>query len=393
MSRLDILKANAESIIGDEEMMERIRAGKKLKIKLGVDPTRPDLTFGHMVVFNKMKQFQAMGHECILLIGDYTATIGDPSGRSETRPVLTDEEVRYNAETYLDQAFQILDSNLTTVRYNSEWFRKMDFSEALNLTRQMTVARMLERDDFAKRYASRTPISIVEFLYPLIQGYDSVMLEADVELGGSDQLFNMLVGRALQKNAGQPEQTVITMPLLVGLDGAKKMSKSADNYISFNDSAKDMFGKIMSINDDTMWDYYRLLLEVDGEALKRHKEEHPMDAKKNLAVSLTAMFHSLETARREREQFEQVFSKNKLPDDMPVFSWREIAGEENQLPLAEVLSRTKLFPSKKEVRRLIEQGAVKLNEEKAADPFLPLEKPEAQHILQAGKRTFVKIVG
>ncbi|MDP0496182.1 MAG: tyrosine--tRNA ligase, partial [Verrucomicrobiota bacterium JB024] len=227
MSRLDILKANAESIIGDEDMMERIRAGKKLKIKLGVDPTRPDLTFGHMVVFNKMKQFQAMGHECILLIGDYTATIGDPSGRSETRPVLTDEEVAQNAETYLDQAFQILDGNLTTVRYNSEWFRKMDFSEALNLTRQMTVARMLERDDFAKRYASRTPISIVEFLYPLIQGYDSVMLESDVELGGSDQLFNMLVGRALQKNAGQPEQTVITMPLLVGLDGAKKMSKSA----------------------------------------------------------------------------------------------------------------------------------------------------------------------
>jgi tyrosyl-tRNA synthetase len=393
MSRLDILKANAESIIGDEDMMERIRAGKKLKIKLGVDPTRPDLTFGHMVVFNKMKQFQAMGHECILLIGDYTATIGDPSGRSETRPVLTDEEVAHNAETYLDQAFQILDGNLTTVRYNSEWFRKMDFSEALNLTRQMTVARMLERDDFAKRYASRTPISIVEFLYPLIQGYDSVMLQADVELGGSDQLFNMLVGRALQKNAGQPEQTVITMPLLVGLDGAKKMSKSAGNYISFNDSAKEMFGKIMSINDDTMWDYYRLLLEVDGDVIARHKEEHPMDAKKNLAVSLTAMFHSLEAARHEREQFEQVFSKNKLPDDMPVFSWREIAGEENQLPLTEVLSRTKLFPSKKEVRRLIEQGAVKLNEEKAADPFLPLEKPEAQHILQAGKRTFVKIVG
>ncbi|MBC2594571.1 tyrosine--tRNA ligase [Ruficoccus amylovorans] len=392
MSRLDILKTNAESIIGDEDMMERIRAGKKLKIKLGVDPTRPDLTFGHMVVFNKMKQFQAMGHECILLIGDYTATIGDPSGRSETRPVLTDEEVQQNSETYLDQAFQILDENKTTVRYNSEWFRKMDFSDALSLTRQMTVARMLERDDFAKRYASRTPISIVEFLYPLIQGYDSVMLQADVELGGSDQLFNMLVGRALQKNAGQPEQTVITMPLLVGLDGVKKMSKSLGNYITFNDSAKDMFGKIMSINDETMWDYYRLLLEVDGEALKRHKLEHPMEAKKHLAVSLTAMFHSLDAANHERQQFEQVFSRNKLPDDMPVFSWREIAGEENQLALTEVLSRTKLFPSKKEVRRLIEQGAVKLNEEKADDPFQPIEKPEQEHILQAGKRIFVKIV-
>ncbi|MGE9292687.1 MAG: tyrosine--tRNA ligase [Puniceicoccales bacterium] len=392
MSRLDILKTNAESIIGDEDMMERIRAGKKLKIKLGVDPTRPDLTFGHMVVFNKMKQFQAMGHECILLIGDYTATIGDPSGRSETRPVLTDEEVAQNAETYLDQAFKILDSNLTTVRYNSEWFRKMDFSEALNLTRQMTVARMLERDDFAKRYASRTPISIVEFLYPLIQGYDSVMLESDVELGGSDQLFNMLVGRALQKNAGQPEQTVITMPLLVGLDGSKKMSKSAGNYISFNDSAKDMFGKIMSINDDTMWDYYKLLLECDDEVIARHKQEHPMEAKKHLAVSLTAMFHSLEEGRHERQQFEQVFSKNKLPDDMPTFTWQEIAGDEPQLPLLETLNRTQLFPSKKEVRRLIEQGAVKLNEEKVSDAFAPLEKPEKEHILQAGKRTFVKIV-
>ncbi|MEM8549644.1 MAG: tyrosine--tRNA ligase [Verrucomicrobiota bacterium] len=392
MSRLDILSLNVETIIGDEAMMDRIRGGKKLKVKLGVDPTRPDLTFGHMVVFNKMKQFQDMGHECILLIGDYTATIGDPSGRSETRPVLTEDEVRANADTYIDQAFRILDEERTLVRYNSEWFKKMGFNEALSLTRQMTVARMLEREDFAKRYASNTPISIVEFLYPLIQGYDSVMLESDVELGGSDQLFNMLVGRALQKNAGQPEQVVITMPLLVGLDGAKKMSKSADNYISFNDSPKDMFGKIMSISDETMWDYYRLLLEIEGEALERHQSEHPMDAKKHLAISLTAIFHSLEAARHEKEQFEQVFSKNQLPDDMPVFSWRELAGDEVQLPLVELLARTKLFPSKKEARRLIEQGAAKVNEEKVADPFQPIMKPAQEHIVQAGKRIFARVL-
>ncbi len=392
MSRLDILSTNVETIIGAEEMQDRIRSGKKLKVKLGVDPTRPDLTFGHMVVFNKMKQFQDMGHECILLIGDYTATIGDPSGRSETRPVLTEQEVKDNAETYLDQCFRILDEERTLVRYNSQWFREMKFDDALSLTRQMTVARMLERDDFAKRYASNTPISIVEFLYPLIQGHDSVMLEADVELGGSDQLFNMLVGRALQKQAGQPEQAVITMPLLVGLDGTKKMSKSADNYISFNDSPKEMFGKIMSISDETMWDYYQLLLEIEGEALERHKQEHPMDAKKHLAISLVALFHSLEIAQREKEQFEKVFSANKVPDDMPTFTWGEIAGDEDDMPLVEILSRSELFPSKKEIRRLIEQGAVKVNDERADDPFQPLSRPQVEHILQAGKRKFVKVV-
>ena len=254
------LLENAEVVIGQDELLDNLKQGRKLKIKFGVDPTRPDLTFGHLVVFNKLRQFQDAGHEAILLIGDYTARIGDPSGRSELRPELTESAVKKNATTYLEQAFKILDESKTVVRRNSEWFGEMSFADALSLTRSMTVARMLERDDFEKRFKSNQPISMVEFMYPLIQGYDSIVLESDVELGGNDQLFNMLVGRNLQKEKGLPPQAVITLPLLVGLDGSKKMSKSYDNYIAFNDSAKDMFGKTMSISDEVMWDYYRLLL-------------------------------------------------------------------------------------------------------------------------------------
>ena len=253
------LLSNAEIVIGEEELTEKISKGQTLRVKFGVDPTRPDLTFGHMVVFNKLKQFQDAGHEAILLIGDYTARIGDPSGRSELRPELTAEEVNENAKTYLDQAFKILSPEKTIVRRNSEWFSKMNFADALNLTRKMTVARMLERDDFDKRFKENQPISMVEFMYPLIQGYDSIMLKSDIELGGSDQLFNMLVGRSLQKDRGESQQAVLTLPLLVGLDGVRKMSKSYDNYIAFNDSPRDMFGKTMSISDDAMWEYFRLL--------------------------------------------------------------------------------------------------------------------------------------
>jgi len=393
MSRLDIIKQNIDTIIGADELMERIRAGKKLRIKLGVDPTRPDLTFGHLVVFNKMKQFQDMGHDCILLIGDYTATIGDPSGRSATRPVLTADEVRSNAETYLDQAFKILDEDRTLVRFNSEWFNKMDFGDSLNLARKMTVARMLERDDFAKRHAANSPISIVEFLYPLVQGYDSVMLQSDVELGGTDQLFNMLVGRQLQKDAEQPEQAVITMPLLVGLDGSKKMSKSADNYISFNDSPKDMFGKIMSVSDETMWDYYRLLLMMDEDLIAKHQKDHPMTAKKHLASSLVGMFHSLADGKRELEQFEQVFAKNQRPDDMPEFAWADLAGEESSCSLVNLMAGSNLFPSKKECRRLVEQGAVKINNEPVTDASLTIDQPTTDLVIQAGKRKFFKVLG
>ncbi len=235
------LISNTEVVIGQNELAEKLIAKRKLKVKFGVDPTRPDLTFGHMVVFNKLKQFQDAGHEAILLIGDYTARIGDPSGRSEIRPELTEDEVNKNADTYLDQAFRVLDEDKTVVRRNSEWFSRMSFADSLNLTRKMTVARMLERDDFQNRFKNNQPISMVEFMYPLVQGYDSVVLESDVEIGGSDQLFNMLVGRNLQKDLAMDPQSVLTMPLLVGLDGVRKMSKSYDNYIAFNDSAKDIF--------------------------------------------------------------------------------------------------------------------------------------------------------
>lgn len=392
MNPLEIIKSGTDTIIGLEELQKRLQEGRSLKIKLGVDPTRPDLTFGHMVVFNKLRQFQDLGHEAILLIGDYTATIGDPSGRSALRPVLTEDEVKQNTTTYLEQAFKVLDKDKTTVRYNSEWLKPLSFSDALNLSRKMTVARMLERDDFSKRYASNTPISIVEFLYPLVQGYDSVVLKADVELGGTDQLFNMLVGRALQKDDNQPEQAVICMPLLVGLDGVKKMSKSADNYISFNDSPKDMFGKIMSVSDDNMWDYYRLLLGKSESQIEALKADHPMKVKKELALTLVSQLYSKDEAQHELEQFDQVFSKNELPDDMPVFAWNQLS-ESPEASLIELLAKSNLFPSKKEARRLVEQGAVKVSGEKQNNPQATINTPSQEEsiVIQAGKRCFFKV--
>ena len=393
MSVIDTIRMNAETVIGETELDDRLHGGRPLRVKLGVDPTRPDLTFGHLVVFNKLRQFQDLGHEAVLIIGDFTTLIGDPSGRSSTRPVLSREAIVDNAETYLDQAFKILDREKTTVYYNSEWFGKMSFEDCLKLSRKMTVARMLERDDFANRYASQAPISIIEFLYPLIQGYDSLVLNADVEIGGTDQLFNMLVGRALQKDAGKQEQAVITMPLLVGLDGVKKMSKSMDNYIAFTDSAKEMFGKIMSVPDATMWDYYRLLLELPDEKIQKLKAGHPMEAKKQLASSLVGQFHSMKAAKHELEQFEQVFSKNKLPDDMPVFTWSDLVGAAVNAPLFEVMAQSELFESKGAIRRLVQQGGVRIDGEKQTDPNRELAAPHGEQIFQAGKRIFFKVVG
>ena len=387
----DPIQQNADTIIGEEKLARQLQEKRPLRIKLGVDPTRPDLTFGHMVVFNKLRQFQALGHQAILIIGDFTTLIGDPSGRSATRPVLGKKEIRQNAETYLDQAFKILDQARTTVRYNSEWFSQMRFEDCLQLARKMTVARMLERDDFSKRYARNTPISLVEFLYPLVQGHDSLMIEADVELGGTDQLFNMLVGRTLQKDAGQPEQAVITLPLLIGLDGEKKMSKSLDNYIAFNDTPKDMFGKLMSIKDEQMWDYYRLLLNTPPAQIESLKQEHPMQAKKQLAVELITQLHGEAIARHEMEQFEQVFSQHQAPDQMPAFPWADLCKSETT-PLLQLLAATGLFPSKKEARRLVEQGAVRLNAQPENDPFREISRPTAPLTLQAGKRKFFKIL-
>jgi tyrosyl-tRNA synthetase len=391
MNQLDIFAQNAEVFIGAETLKEKLEAGKQLRVKLGVDPTRPDLTFGHMVVFNKLRQFQDAGHKAVLIIGDFTACIGDPSGRSALRPVLSREEVLENAKSYLSQAFKVLNEEQTEVHYNSEWFGKMSFADLLDLARKMTVARMLERDDFAKRYAEKTPISIVEFLYPLVQGYDSIMVESDVELGGTDQLFNNLVGRDLQRDAGQSGQAVLTMPLLVGLDGEKKMSKSYGNYIAFNDTPRDMFGKIMSISDETMWKYYQYLMLYTPEQIARIKNEHPMKCKKDLACLMVARFYGVDVGKAELANFEKVFSKNEIPDDMPEFKWSDLTANAEDT-LINVMSATKLFPSKKEVRRLIEQGAVKMNSEKISDVFASMSTPSEPVVLQAGKRIFFKVI-
>lgn len=390
MKAIDVIKQNADALYGEELLLEKLASGQPLRIKLGVDPTRPDLTFGHMVVFNKLRQFQDLGHEAILIIGDFTTLIGDPSGRSSTRPVLTEEEIRENARTYIEQAYRVLDPEKTSVRFNSEWFDGMSFKDCLALARKMTVARMLERDDFSKRYTSNTPISIIEFLYPLVQGYDSVVIKADVELGGTDQTFNCLVGRQLQKEAGTSEQAVLTLPLLVGTDGVKKMSKSQDNYIAFNDPPREMFGKIMSISDEVMWDYYRLLLLTPEAEINSLKADHPMEAKKALASVLTSRIHGEGKGEHEREQFEKVFSRNQQPDEMPAFSWEDLASEASQ-SLLNLLANSGLIQSKKEARRLIQQGSVKVNDERREDPFLMIDRPAVPLVIQAGKRIFLKV--
>ena len=389
--QLSILKQNVDTLINEEELLQKLGENRPLRIKLGVDPTRPDLTFGHMVVFNKLRQFQDLGHEAILLIGDFTTQIGDPSGRSETRPVLSEAEIHHNAKTYTEQAFRILDRDKTRVVFNSEWFSKMTFLDCLSLARKMTVARMLERDDFSKRHRDGTPISIIEFLYPLVQGFDSLELESDVEIGGTDQLFNVLVGRTLQKEAGQSPQIVLTMPLLVGLDGVKKMSKSLDNYIAFNHSPKEMFGRIMSISDETMWTYYRLLLLRSESDIAQLQSEHPMACKKALARELVGKFYGESEAALQLEQFEAVFSRKKLPDDMPEFSWNQLS-QTPSATLVNLLAATGKFASKKEIARLIKQGGIKLDGEPVTDPALMLEPSDAGRVVQAGKRIFVKIV-
>jgi tyrosyl-tRNA synthetase len=391
MTPLQQICQGIDSIIGRDDLEKKLSSGKKLRIKLGVDPTRPDLHFGHLVVFNKLKQFQDLGHETILLIGDYTTTIGDPSGRSDERPMLSPEEIERNYGTYVEQAFKILDPQRTIVRKNSEWFGHMSFSDAILLARQMTVAQMLEREDFGNRYRNRVPISIVEFLYPLLQGYDSIVLKADVELGGRDQLFNLLVGRAMQKNAGMEEQVVITTPLLIGLDGVRKMSKSYDNYVAFNDSSRDIFGKVMSVSDETMFTYYKFLLSrTDGE-IERLKTLHPMECKKRLAEELCARFHGETVAKYEREQFEKVFSANDLPDEMPSVSILQACGADFG-QLVDILTATGLFPSKKELRRLFDQGAIKIDGKKITDSSFVVKIVDQNVVVQAGKRIFVQIV-
>ncbi|MDR1437730.1 MAG: tyrosine--tRNA ligase [Puniceicoccales bacterium] len=381
--------SNAEVVIGKEGLAQKLSSGRRLRIKLGVDPTRPDLTLGHMVVFNKLLQFQRLGHTAIFLIGDFTTTIGDPSGRSEMRPILSAEEIKKNEETYLQQAFKILDPALTEVRHNGEWFGSMGAADLLALSREVTVAQFIDRDDFSKRYKGGQPISLVEFLYPLIQGYDSVMLEADVELGGSDQLFNMLVGRALQKKRSMEEQSVICMPLLLGLDGHRKMSKSLGNYVAFNDNPRDMFGKIMSIGDEIMWSYYRLLLGKGEEEIGQMAQLHPMEMKKSLARQLVALFHSEATAADACEEFERVFSRNEIPDSMEEIDLVQLHGKA-EVALVDALAATGKFRGKNEIRRLISQGAVRMN-------GAPIHSADAilcsgsECIIQVGKRHYFRV--
>jgi len=377
-------------IVSFEELTKKLQKNRPLRVKVGFDPTAPDIHLGHTVVMQKMRQFQDAGHEVIFLIGDFTGMIGDPSGRSTTRPPLTREEVLENAETYQEQIAKILDPERTTVAFNSEWMDNMVVSDFIKLTSVQTVARMLERDDFKKRYTQNKPISIHEFLYPFVQGYDSVALEADIELGGTDQIFNLLMGREIQKAYGQEPQVVMTLPLLEGIDGIQKMSKSYDNYIGVDDTPDDMFGKVMSITDDLMWRYYELLSSKSVDGIERMKNDvnggvlHPMDAKMDLACELVARFYASEQAQEAKEGFLQVFRKKSLPDEMP-----HIVIDDENTWICSVLKEAGLTGSTSEAKRLITQGAVRINQQKVFDDKLILTKGE--HIIQVGKRRFAQV--
>ncbi len=396
LEQLNIIKRGTVEIIQEEELLEKLKESylnkKPLKIKAGFDPTAPDLHLGHTVLLNKMRQFQDLGHEVIFLIGDFTGMIGDPTGKSETRRALTMEEVLKNAETYKEQVFKILDPNKTIVDFNSRWLDKLTGKDMIFLSAKYTVARMLERDDFAKRYDSGKPISIHEFMYPLLQGYDSVFLEADVELGGTDQKFNLLVGRDLQREYGKKPQTVITMPLLEGLDGVNKMSKSLANYVGVTDEPFDMFGKIMSISDELMLRYYELLSEISLEELERLKNGindgsiHPLEAKKDLAFEIVKRFHSYESALKAKEEFERVFSKKEVPDDIEEY---RVEGEKF---LIDIIVEAGLLSSKSEARRMIQQKAVQINGQKISDVNHKIVGSSEPQIVKIGKRKFLRLV-
>lgn len=387
------LKRGCEEILLEDELIAKLKEGKPLKIKAGFDPTAPDLHLGHTVLINKLRAFQQLGHEVIFLIGDFTGLIGDPTGKNVTRKPLTREEVLANAQTYKDQVFKILDPAKTRVAFNSEWMNELGAAGMIKLAARQTVARMLERDDFKKRYANNQSIAIHEFLYPLVQGWDSVALQADVEMGGTDQRFNLLMGRELQKDEGQRPQTVMMVPLLEGLDGVQKMSKSLGNYVGITDAPNDMFGKIMSISDELMWRYYDLLsfraLE-DIAALKQQVAAgaNPRDVKIELAKEIIARFHDQAAADAAHQDFIQRFSKNALPDDIPQLS---VSCDGASMPIANLLKEAGLVDSTSEAIRMIKQGAVKLNgDTKVEDTKLDIAKG-SEAIYQVGKRKFAKI--
>jgi tyrosyl-tRNA synthetase len=393
---LDELLRGTDEVISVHELKEKLALGRPLIIKAGFDPTAPDLHLGHTVLINKMRQFQLQGHHVFFLIGDFTSRIGDPSGRNHTRPPLTSEQIEANAKTYAEQVFKILDPEKTTVCFNSTWFDKKSAADLIALASLQTVARMLERDDFSKRFEGHQPIALHEFLYPLVMGYDSVAMKADVELGGTDQKFNLLMGRELQKHFGQPPQVVMMMPLLEGLDGVKKMSKSLGNYIGITESAKEMFGKIMSISDELMWRYLDLLSFQSTAEIQKLKETveqgaNPRDIKINLAKEMIARFHSEQAALDAEQDFIQRFSKHQIPTDLP---GQELSIASPQIALKQLLKQAGLVPSVTEAQRMLKQHAVKIDGILVEDQEHMISVP-SEHVYQVGKRIFarLKLVG
>lgn len=390
---LAVIKRGVEDLLPEDELIAKLKEGRPLRVKLGADPTAPDIHLGHTVILTKLRQFQDLGHEVIFLIGDFTGMVGDPSGKNTTRPPLTKEQVMANAETYKEQVFKVLDPAKTRIEFNSSWLGEMGAEGMIRLASRQTVARMLERDDFKKRFHDHQSIAIHEFMYPLLQGYDSVALEADVELGGTDQRFNLLMGRELQKEYGQKPQIVITMPLLVGLDGEKKMSKSAHNYIGISEAPSEMFGKVMSISDDLMWDWYvllsfRPLAEIDDfKARVAAVTLNPRDVKVWLAKEIIARFHSQADADAAEQEFINRFQKGAMPDDMPELTLD--AGSEG-IAIANLLKDADLVASTSEALRMIKQGGVKIDGEKVDDAKLTLSAGSTA-VYQVGKRKFARV--
>ena len=398
LEQLEMIKRGAVEIIVEADFLKKLEKSshenRPLKIKAGFDPTAPDIHLGHTVLLEKMRQFQELGHEVIFLIGDFTGMIGDPSGKSEMRKPLTKEDVLENAKTYRDQISKILDPEKTRVVFNSEWMSQMNSSKMIQLTSTYTVARMLEREDFKQRWINQNPIGIHEFMYPLIQGYDSVALQADVELGGTDQKFNLIVGRELQKEFGQEPQCIVLMPLLEGLDGVKKMSKSLGNYIGITEPPKEMYGKIMSISDELMLRYYELLSHISLEELSSLKEGiqkgavHPKHAKENLALEIVECYWSKEEALRVKEEFEHIFQQKGLPDEIPAF---DITWEEKEMWVPKIMKLSGLTSSTGEAMRLIRQGGVTVDDQKVDDPDAKL--PAGNYLFKVGKRKFLRVQG
>ncbi len=390
--QMALINRGVDEVLPEDELQKRLQEGRPLRVKAGFDPTAPDLHLGHTVLINKLKQFQNLGHEVLFLIGDFTAMIGDPTGKSATRPPLSAEEIKKNAETYTAQVFKILDPEKTQVMFNSEWMGQFSAVDMIQLAAKHTVARMLERDDFSKRYKGGQSIAIHEFLYPLVQGYDSVAMKADIELGGTDQKFNLLVGRQLQETYGHKPQCILTMPILEGLDGVQKMSKSLNNYIAISDEPDQMFGKIMSISDDLMWRYFELLSFKPLDEIQQFKQDiesgkNPRDIKFLLAEEIIARFHSQEKATAAREGFVAQFQKGSIPDDIPEFT---LTVEEEGLPLANLLKDTGLVGSTSDGHRMVKQGAVKLDGAKLDDSRKKMTAG-GPFIFQVGKRRFAKV--